>query len=129
MPRDFVDEDLGVAAVAAPRLPVQAFAPATDDVLRVLIEARELIEKPENWHKGSCFSDDKESMCAQGAIARVWLAARDDRGYIGIWHFLDRFVPAGRLASIYNDHPTTTHADVLALFDRAIAARRAELAS
>jgi hypothetical protein len=34
----------------------------------------------------------------------------------------------GGIVPGFNDDPRTTHADVLALFDRAISARRAELA-
>ena len=87
----------------------------TADILR---EARALIDTPEKWIKGryecnGCF-------CASGAIRAVsdslsaWKTAR-----LLVVSVLPRewafHLP------LYNDHCDTTHADIMALFDRAIA--------
>jgi hypothetical protein len=95
----------------------------------VLVAARALIARPEAWTKGAFAraADGtrlyvgerrrRRSRCAAGA----YLAAggeTDDAGYMalcaamgGVWAVSD-----------FNDAETTTHADVLAAFDRAIAA-------
>ncbi len=105
----------------------------------ILIAARKKIERPECWTKGAYarradgtyvgdsginedgfISADAVCFCALGACRAVSgsltdesPAARQIRDALG-----------GRQydLSAFNDAPTTTHADVLALFDRAIAA-------
>jgi hypothetical protein len=130
-----------------PRDTEQLFIPApvvieTDDVLRVLKEARQWLSDPAHWHKGGFAPNNNdnpqvaEATCAWGACSR---AAGSDNFYdIGT----DAENAAARLLSIqlgarpddalaisdFNDLPDTTHDDVVALFDRAISARRAELA-
>lgn len=88
-----------------------------------LIAARALIDTPEKWHKGSmqyngCF-------CAMGAIGealretgyREWIRQSKE------FKMVDRLVPDPfRDLPLYNDYSGTTHADIMALFDRAIAA-------
>jgi len=93
-----------------------------------LVAAKALIDTPEKWRKGPNFYVGK-CHCAMTAAGE---AIRDG----GNWQ--DRAV-AIRLAMVdalpepfrslnhfhvidFNDHPATTHADVMALFDRAIAA-------
>lgn len=85
----------------------------------VLREARALIDTPEKWTKGY----RGERLCAVAAIAsaapRDWLPAK---------YALNRAL--GREESVvlyrWNDDPATTHADVLAAFDRAIALAEAQ---
>lgn len=80
-----------------------------------LIAAKALIDTPEKWCKGTMqivrSVPPYNSYCAVGACRSF--AASDA---------LTEELPEGfYMLSVYNDHPTTTHADVLALFDRAIA--------
>lgn len=97
-----------------------------------LIAARALIDTPEKWIKGNLQNAEETCFCAYGAIAKV------SRTYPN-WS-VDGFSmetslraalpstftpdPNGILyVAQFNDHPSTTHADIMALFDRAIAAQ------
>jgi hypothetical protein len=86
-----------------------------------LIAARALIDTPEKWHKGSMRHNG--CLCAMGAVADA-LRATGYNGWIrDTYEFreLKRALPSGiGDVPVFNDLPTTTHADVLALFDRAI---------
>lgn len=86
-----------------------------------LIAAKALIDTPDKWIKdrfadGGCF-------CAAGALkygsgfeaGEVWESAE--------YKALLAQVPGGRPLPSFNDDPNTTHADIMALFDRAIAAQ------
>lgn len=98
-----------------------------------LRSARALIEKPEAWTKGelarnasgsptSSKAPDAVCFCAEGAVRR---AVPDNHRFAYACDALvdvtaseaDIFIPV----SAINDDPNTTHADILALFDRAIA--------
>lgn len=62
--------------------------------------------------KATCF-------CAIGAIQR----AADPEIHVRAVDYLSAALPTGQLGvALYNDSPHTTKADILALFDRAIAA-------
>ncbi len=102
-------------------------------VLDVLRAAREKIATPERWTKGAAARDvnggkvDAASplavcWCANGAIYSkpspyLRPGLRDSAT-----ENLRMLLPIGFYVSTFNDAPTTTHADILALFDRAIAA-------
>ena len=92
-----------------------------------LIAAKALIDTPEKWAHF-----DKERRIAGGkclcAVDAVYAVCHDDQ----VIDALNRAIPAdtplanpaGMIrAARYNDHPSTTHADIMALFDRAIAAQ------
>lgn len=94
-----------------------------------LIAAKALIDTPEKWGKGAFISGSSGCLCVLGALG---VAARSD-AYA--WNYQD----ANALLSVlpfkassetslakFNDDPRTTHADVMALFDRAIAASTKE---
>ena len=109
MPRDFAHES---------ELP--AVVQEDDPVLRCLIEARRWLDDPAHWCR-VFFEKDTGATCIYGAIikhgdvlAREWL--------------LDE-LPTGceRSVMLFNDDLSTTHDDVLALFDRAIGRRKASL--
>ena len=103
----------------------------TIDILR---SARALIDTPEKWTRGTNArnasgrsvpfdSPSAVCFCAYGAVLRasggeIVLACQR------LWEAL----PAGwpDIFPLYNDYPDTTYADVLALFDRAIAAEEAK---
>lgn len=105
---------------------------ATADLLR---KAKARIGTPDKWAKGHFFSDysgydlyDFESFpddcpaCALGASA--WATGRKD--ITAVDRALRSATPSGFYAvDDFNDHPDTTHAEVMALFDRAIAAEEA----
>lgn len=85
-----------------------------------LIAARKLIEKEENWCQGyskRAASNGGYAYCAAGAISSATAPsyAGNTAAYNHIWPY-----NSGGVLSGFND--THTHAEVLALFDRAIAA-------
>ena len=106
----------------------------TDDVLRVLIEARAFIADPRRfWQSNRGRACARDAACASLALNRV---CRDDRIVDAADDALLRQLGARRrsgepkagLHVLYHFNDTHTHADVLALYDRAIAARASELA-
>ena len=103
----------------------------------ILVKARGKIAKPENWCKsvaarnkdyGVCSISDPNACkwCATGAMASVM-----PRGFIRNFEHRYAYMKAGDLLDsfsmensvmFYNDRKRTTHADILAVFDRAIEA-------
>lgn len=92
-----------------------------------LIAGKSLIADPAHWLKGNIADPDDTCFCAYGAICFAprgrWFSS-DDAGL----NALTAAIPAGFVSdgsklklALYNDHPDTTHADIMALFDRAIA--------
>ncbi len=88
-----------------------------------LIAARALIDTPEKWGKGDDLANG--GSCVMLACSHVGrgpsLAFEDMRSA------LIKALPAGApligpAVVRFNDHPDTTHADIMALFDRAITA-------
>lgn len=95
--------------------------------LEMLKRAREHISKAEMWFQHQHSEEDEGDeadgaisglpCCASGAL--YWAIGEVDDSRLGVleesltkkWNFIYEF----------NDDPTTTHADVLALYDRAIA--------
>lgn len=96
-------------------------APVTDDVLRVLIEGRGFVAAA--WNKGKLFGAEG-SVCALGGLVRTG-AEPTDGIYKAARNALADAI-GGRSPMGFNDAPETTKAHVLAMYDRAIAARRAE---
>lgn len=98
-------------------------------VKKNLIAARALIDTPEKWVKIEY--EDHGCFCALGALGRVM--GRDPSGDLGeVEIALGRALPPdfklsavlslGTNVVMFNDHPDTTHADIMAMFDRAIEA-------
>jgi hypothetical protein len=92
----------------------------------VLVEARRLIEKPEHWTKDEDardlhglpvdpLDDDAARWCIGGAIRRIGGGSGTPEVYDVI-----RAVISDEFISRFNDEHT--HVEVLALFDKAIAA-------
>lgn len=101
-----------------------------DPILAILLAGRtKIIEK--GWCQGSA-SDVHGRVCAGYAINMFSTEIRSI-DEIRAANYLENAIPAFSLATLvrcvssYNDLPTTTHADILALYDRAIAARMAEV--
>lgn len=108
------------------------------DTIEVLTRARELIATPSTWWKGWA-EHLQGSYCAVRAVNAT--ASRVYECMDAVWALMRALPdwPDGKFKFVheFNDHPDTTHADVLALYDRAIArevmfreaARTAEYAS
>ena len=103
----------------------------TDEVLRDLIAARTLITDPANWCQGNAaqnakgfpaapLHDEAVRFCSWGAAARAAGAHSGDR-----FSAVKDALGVGFIS--FND--SHSHEEVLALFDRAIEARRAAIAS
>lgn len=90
------------------------------DTLTILIEARKLIESPKHWCQGKLHYGGAH--CSIGAIDRVTHGA-----YFGSPAIVALVTAIGfPLISVWNDHPRRKHSEVLAAFDKAIAAERAK---
>jgi hypothetical protein len=93
----------------------------------ILIEARKLIEKPEDWNGGG-FCKGKH--CAQTAISSVASRSRSalelEKSAISTFATAAdiKFETSASPIWVWNDASSRTHADVLAAFDRAIADAR-----
>lgn len=87
-----------------------------------LVAAKALIDTPEKWHQGSYRSRLGNAFCAIGALTAATCDA--DRVSAGRDALQGAMPPGmkGLPAGIYNDAKSTTHADIMALFDRAILA-------
>jgi len=101
----------------------------------ILIAARAKIERPECWtqrafaktallNKAKVDSQRAVCWCALGAIAAI---TREDPNYVNddVYWLLHRAMglPANEIAvAAWNDAPGRTHAEVLAVFERAIKA-------
>lgn len=97
-----------------------------------LIAAKALIDTPEKWRKDD--SDDYDGCCAIVAANRVSGSRRydpDNPRQSRMWQAFYAELPeayrqssgaSGAFIGDFNDHPDTTHADIMALFDRAIEA-------
>ena len=96
-----------------------------------LIAAKALIDTPEKWRKGD-YGSVNTCMCALGAC-RAAIYGTTEYNHRADWHgddtaaahALNAALPvSGSMFGVsdFNDAPETTHADVMALFDRAIAA-------
>lgn len=93
----------------------------TADTLR---KAKALISDPKNWNTdGNYFKGgdpSTECMCVYGALSTAMGIG------IGIAHTNDTILHDASMGLFrmdpvkLNDHPDTTHADIMALFDRAI---------
>lgn len=95
-----------------------------------LIAAKALIDTPDKWaHENSMRRiEGGNCLCAldavSAAIGKAWKGGDEERAA------LESQVPSGRWSRYklhpvaqYNDHPDTTHADIMSLFDRAIEAQ------
>lgn len=93
----------------------------TADDLRA---ARAAIAAPGLWCKNAY--EDGGRCCAIRALEVATCRLLGDAAFWRARQALRHALPEGFLSVIaYNDAPTTTHADILALFDRAIAEEEA----
>ena len=88
----------------------------TSPVVAVLRAAKERIGKPQLWCKNKLASRGR--YCAVGAFR--FLAENTGRADAACYRFLQRAI-GGRSIPHWNDDRTTTHAEVMEAFDKAIA--------
>jgi hypothetical protein len=104
-----------------------------------LIDARNRIANPENWTKGTGARDDQgmrvpiamgTRFCAMGSLWRCELGdTNHSERLLNGGNYSQELLDAADLlyeangGSVpkFNDHPDTTHADILNLYDKAIA--------
>lgn len=104
---------------------------ALPKVLEVLETARVILTKPENWTRKAYARDARgervspkahqaKCFCSIGALDRA--GGRFGRPELGLISDARRYLTtaAGMNVEEYNDRPSTTHADVINLFGRAI---------
>ena len=122
MPRDLVEFP---EAIVQPQVP----API-DPVLATLIAARKLIENERDWMRGAYCDGDR--FCALGALRRAGnFRLQTEANFSDAAYFLRRAIPHAWISSnphlgveLHHFNDTVTHSAVVALFDKAIAARR-----
>lgn len=85
--------------------------------LELLIRARELIEKPDDWCRGF-LQDDAGRRCALGAMEKAHLEIRHYTPSLSLLPTLG--FRKWEDVRDFNDKPSTKHTDVLRAFDRAI---------
>jgi hypothetical protein len=109
-------------------------------VSQILIEAKKLIDTPDKWTKWANARDKDGNplyvytgsnagnvacMCSNGAVMSVALPQYNSKIYLQAMQVLDRAThAAGFCMGIvsYNDAGSTTHTDLMAIWDKAIAA-------
>lgn len=102
------------------------------ETLSTLRKMRDYLSAETRWIKNYMYTDDKglivsfeeaQRACLLGTI-EIALGEVDHPGFERVRDALREALPPipweGRYLSEFNDAPTTTHADVLALIDRAI---------
>lgn len=90
--------------------------------LERLERGRAWLADPGQWRKGARGYVGESPCCAIGALGERRLGDAAENALL-------EALPAGECSVInYNDRPSTTHADILALYDRAIAAERPRVA-
>ncbi len=90
-----------------------------------LIAAKELISDPAKWGRGAGPHEDG-TMCVLEAVRVATTKRPVAYADLSEWKLLAKALPDGdyktaKFVGGYNDNPSTTHADIMALLDRAIA--------
>lgn len=103
---------------------------SSKSVVDVLVAARKLIEKEENWCTNAFYRNNNRSMCADAAL---YVACGAPRGevfppfYAGdLYQEADRALAAVMDDDVWIFNDRNSHAAVIAAFDRAIEVERAK---
>lgn len=92
--------------------------------------ARELLSDPKRWNKGDLTNRDGTKMCVVGAMLRASNIFWENDCFKAAATLIRQHIPNGRvdladdglpLLGGYNDHPDTTHQDVLDVLDKTLA--------
>jgi hypothetical protein len=90
-----------------------------------LVKAKHRLSRPESWAKNG--GDCTDTFCAITSCNFIG-GERECDAYVALWEALPaeaiKHKRDGALLDVfnYNDDPSTTHADIMALFDRAVSA-------
>lgn len=101
-------------------LPQRVLTPDEADDLAVLKAARHRIRSRWRWWRGQGRLSFPSTYCALTAVAAT-VPANGDRAQAVVQRLTDNLPPGWTSVMAFNDHSTTRHSDVLALYDRAIA--------
>lgn len=110
----------------------------TSQFKKDLIAAKALIDTPEKWcnFQCGCGCEHEDFQCEREGVYDAFEACRAQRPsfhYFALDKALEEQIPLDfkkrwlegenerRWLVVYNNHPNTAHADIMALFDRAIA--------
>jgi hypothetical protein len=90
----------------------------------LLREAKALIADPKDWTQEGLYQTPEGCLCTAGAINKVYSSGNvalsvTDGAYKAIGECVRKLAP-NTLLTQYNDNPSTTHADIMKLFDDAI---------
>lgn len=97
----------------------EKFAPVeVDEVGQIILKARELLSDPAKWCKGAFVSNG--AFCIAGAVGMRAFKDEEPLADKAVTRISGLLPPEFASVSTFNDHPSTTHADVLALLDRAL---------
>lgn len=96
-------------------------------VVENLKAAKALIDTPEKWGKGAF--EFRGCYCALGALGMAEAGTPAGYSLTGRWALQCALPNTFLSVDAFNDHPDTTHADIMALFERAIAAEEAKEAA
>ncbi len=130
MPRDTVSDpyiiipDVEVTSCRSVEARAVPEAEPVDEVLDALIKARAHLLDERNWCGYGAMDISATGHVSRCAVMTVATITQPDERQLRCLDALKEHLPAG-FDSIadFNDEPSTTHADILALFDRAIEAR------
>lgn len=91
-----------------------------DEVSQVILKARELLSDPKKWTQGQYCTEARDAFCIIGAVHEA-AGAQPDAGISPVASkACERIsITAKMHPANFNDNKNTTHADVLALLDRA----------
>jgi hypothetical protein len=96
----------------------------------LLRAAKKLISDPKDWTQEGVYVTPEGCMCAQAAINRAFKASGEnvnviDCASIFVHTVVRKLLPYHHL-TYYNDQPSTSHADIMNVFDDAAAMADAE---
>lgn len=113
---------------------------SSKSVVDILSATRNLLSDPKAWIKGAYANRDDawitgapawanpnaHCWCLSGAAQRSGAKLLPKQDEPDAFGFIERAIGEGALIPEFNDDPSTTHADVLAVLDRAIELAKAE---
>lgn len=96
--------------------------------LEILKAARAKIANPENWTRGvyartkddECTNPNTADACKFCVLGSLHSVTTGMSQFCEVTHELRQYIPEPKMLSLFNDNESTTHADVLKLFDTAI---------
>lgn len=115
-------------------LHIQAPPRENHDEVTKLLETGKTILLRDGWHQGGTFNGDNGEVCMIGALLKEMGDGQMYKTYSQARDALARevgtaapinFSNGRRSVALWNDQPSTTFEDVIAIYDKAIAKRKA----